>query len=97
MPKTTRETSVAEVKFVDEPSAKRAKDEIDTPAKDEVEKHPLKMIQRGTSRDFRRVMPIRDEMQRLSTWQLFPDLLHPHFIPRQLRAGSVRVQGRLRP
>ena len=49
MPKTARETSVAEVKFVDEPAAKRAReDEIDTPAKDvATEKHPLKMIQRG--------------------------------------------------
>jgi hypothetical protein len=49
MPKTARETSVAEVQFVDEPVAKRAKeDEIDTPAKDvATDKHPLKMIQRG--------------------------------------------------
>lgn len=49
MPKTARETSVAEVKFVDEPASKRAReDEIDTPAKDvATEKHPLKMVQRG--------------------------------------------------
>jgi hypothetical protein len=52
MPKTARETSVAEVQFVDEPVAKRAKeDEIDTPAKDvATDKHPLKMIQRGAKR-----------------------------------------------
>ena len=56
MPKTARETSVAEVKFVDEPAAKRAReDEIDTPAKDvATEKHPLKMIQRGARSKRRR-------------------------------------------
>jgi predicted component of type VI protein secretion system len=60
MPKTARETSVAEVKFVDEPAAKRAReDEIDTPAKDvATEKHPLKMIQRG-ARSKRRHSPLR--------------------------------------
>jgi hypothetical protein len=49
MPKTERKTSVAEVKFVDQHVAKRAKEnEIDTPAKDaSTEKHPLKMIHRG--------------------------------------------------
>jgi hypothetical protein len=56
MPKTARETSVAEVQFVDEPAAKRAKeDEIDTPAKDvATDKHPLKMIERGARSKRRR-------------------------------------------
>ena len=56
MPKTARETSVAEVKFVDEPATKRAReDEIDTPAKDVAsDKHPLKMIQRGARSNRRR-------------------------------------------
>lgn len=61
MPKTARETSVAEVKLVDEPATKRAReDEIDTPAKDvATDKHPLKMIERGArSKRRRSVIPV---------------------------------------